>query len=203
MYPVKLASALTGVSVAQLHGWRRSELLAPEVSNTRPVAYSFRDLMALRTVARLRAEASLQKVRRAFQNMHLMELRDHPSTYTFATDGSSISVFTEDGFIDIVNNPGQFKLYTMDDILRPFKNLQGEIVVDFENPRPHLEVNEDRLGGWPTILNTRVPFDLIANLLADGSIRSETVHNYYPSVSPLAAEEALDFQEYIENRNAS
>jgi hypothetical protein len=65
-YAPKLAAALSGATIRQFAYWRRPGLdgqavLTPEYSATRPIDYSFRDVIALRTCVRLRQEASLQK----------------------------------------------------------------------------------------------------------------------------------------------
>lgn len=55
-YPPYLAAALSGATVHQLSQWRRETasgaVLIPEVSRQRPIPYSFRDVVALRTCVR-------------------------------------------------------------------------------------------------------------------------------------------------------
>lgn len=157
-FPLDLTVTLTGVTRWQLSHWRKTGLLVPEVQAYRPPLYSFRDLVALRTVAKLRAETSLQKVCRAFKNLSEFDLTEHPSAYRFATDGKTIAVWTDNGFMDIVRNPGQYHIYLLEDIFRPFVNKRGQKVADFEAPRPRISVDPHRLGagrpsqvhGFPT-----------------------------------------------------
>ena len=73
-YPPKLTAALTGATIRQLSHWRSSRapagaVLVPEISSGRPLLYSFRDVVALRTCVRLRQETSLQKIRRALDTL--------------------------------------------------------------------------------------------------------------------------------------
>ncbi|WP_309227885.1 MULTISPECIES: DUF433 domain-containing protein [unclassified Mycolicibacterium] len=197
-FPVDLTVTMTGVTRSQLTHWRRTRLLVPEAKAYRPPLYSFRDLIALRTVARLRLEASLQKVRQAFKNLPVLELAEHPSAYQFATDGKTIAVWTDSGFMDIVKNPGQLHIYSFDDIFKPFVNKRGDKVIDFRTPRPKLSVDPQRLGGWPTITGTRVPYDTIASALRGGDLRPEDVKHYYPGVSKAAAKDALSFADQVD-----
>ncbi|UQE75108.1 DUF433 domain-containing protein [Gordonia sp. PP30] len=200
-FPVELTIALTGVTRSQLDNWRRTELLIPEVNPTRPPLYSFRDLVALRTVAWLRTSTSLQKVRRAFAQLEEFDLTDHPSAYKFAVGGGSIAVWTDAGFMDLVKTPGQYQLYTLADMFRPFNNRNDEPIVDFQRPRPTLTVDPRKLGGWPTIDGTRVPFDTVADALSgDLPISEEQVRAFYPGVSPSAAHDALDFAELVSSK---
>ncbi|MFT4200493.1 MerR family transcriptional regulator [Gordonia sp. (in: high G+C Gram-positive bacteria)] len=203
-FPADLTMALTGVTKYQLANWRRTGLLVPEISTERPPLYSFRDLVALRTVAKLRASTSLQRIRRAFSNLGEFDLTDHPSEYRFAVHGKTIAVWTDEGFMDLVQEPGQYELYTLETIYRPFVNMRGEQVVDFERPRPRLEVNARRLGGWPTIEGSRVPFDTVADALTgDMAIRAEDLRRFYPGVTPVAAQDALDLAQEVASRRSA
>ena len=56
MFPLNLTSKLTGVTPSQLRSWSRSGLLVPVIRAKRPPIYSFRDLVALRSIAFLRSE---------------------------------------------------------------------------------------------------------------------------------------------------
>lgn len=75
-----LTMVLTGVTAHEVRSWRSTGLLVPEISPKRPPLYSFRDLVALRTVAHLRASISLQKVRKAFSNLEEFVARSAPRT---------------------------------------------------------------------------------------------------------------------------
>lgn len=197
---VPAAAALTGASVSQLHNWRRTDLLVPEIESAqRPLLYSFRDVIALRTVVKLRREKSLQKIRRAFANAADVDLTDHPSEWNLIDVGPSIHLVRADGgAVDVLTNPGQTTVANLGDVMGSFETEKGA-VVDLRHPRAHLEVREQKLGGWPTIEGTRVPFDVVANLIAGGDIAPADVPLYYPSVSPAAALDALDFARSLSN----
>jgi uncharacterized protein (DUF433 family) len=195
MFPTNLTSVLTGASVRQLRHWNRTQLLVPEVATGQRLLYSFRDVVALRTVVRLRGETSLQKVRLAFARMPALDFTEHPSRYQFGTDGRTIAIADERGnFVDLVVNPGQYEIVSLADIFQPFRNKRGEPVVDFLHPREHLEVRAGRIGGWPTIADTRIPYDTVADLVAAGDVALDEVGYYYPGVDADAARDAVDFQ---------
>lgn len=189
-FPPELASVLTGASIGQLANWRRGDrLLVPEVSATRPVLYSFRDLVALRTFVRLRSVVPLQRIRKAMRSLKAMDLTDHPSRYQLVSDGGSVYLIEsegEKGATDLVLAPGQKVLLTLEDAFEPFVNLQQRRVVNFRHPRARLSVREQRVGGWPTIDGTRVPYDTVARLVA-GGVSAEDVARFYPTVSAEGA----------------
>jgi len=166
--------------------------------------YSFRDVVALRSVVKLRSVKSLQKIRKAFRNMPSLDLTEHPSAYSLVDTGASILVVKNDGEgVDVLQTPGQTQLANLEEIMNPFTTDEGNKVVGLLRPRARLEVREQRLGGWPTIEGTRVPFDVIANLIADGSVTAASVSSYYPSVSEAAALDALDFARSLPNWSES
>ncbi|GAA2043373.1 hypothetical protein GCM10009720_25270 [Yaniella flava] len=199
-FPEDLTSALTGASVYQLREWRNKGLLIPEVRRLRPPLYSFRDLVAVRAVVFLRSQVSLQRIGKAFKALKELDLTDHPSRYAFGVHDKDISVETADGdIIDLIGKKGQHNLFRLDQIFRPFENFKGNEVVDFEHPRPNLELNHGRLGGWPTITGTRVPYQNVANLLTGGDYSVKDIEAFYPSVSVDAVDDAVSFHEQVKS----
>jgi uncharacterized protein (DUF433 family)/DNA-binding transcriptional MerR regulator len=197
-YSKALASVLTGATPFQLGYWSRRGLLVPEVSNGRPPIYSFRDLVALRSMVFLRSHTSFQRIGTAFSNLDLMDLTEHPSKYKFATDGKTIIVDPGDGSgIDLVKKPGQRDSFTFDEIMDSFKDFKDREVVDFRRPSEHVELNFSRLGGWPTVAGTRIPYDLVANLVDHKTIFEDDVPDYFPSVSADAARDVVAFDQKV------
>lgn len=194
MFPIDLAATLSGATISQLSNWRRSDLLRPEVSGN-PVLYSFRDIMALRTLSKLRSRVPLQRIRKAFAALSEFDLTEHPSAYSLVTDDSSIFIVHDDGeATDLVINKGQSIITGLTDIFAPFVNLRGREVPDLVNPRPRLSLSEKMLGGFPAIKGTAVPYDRVTTLLRDGSVPMQYISHFYPSVSPADAEDAIDFE---------
>lgn len=173
--------------------------MVPEVRAYRPPLYSFRDLVLLRSIVFLRAETSSQRIHRAFANLDLVDLTDHPSRYQFATDGKTIYAGLDDGqAIDLVRRVGQIDMFTFEDLSREFQNFRRVTVPDFRRPSTHIEVRYRRLGGWPTIEGTRIPYDTVANLVDFQTVYPLDVEHYYPSVSSAAAQDAVDFKRRVE-----
>lgn len=198
-FPTKLTSKMSGATLHQLSYWRAQKILVPEIESSKsPFLYSFRDIIALRTFAWIRGDHSLQLIRRMFDTMGELEMVEHPSSYKIAKLGSSLGVLREDGvIIDVAKEPGQEVLGTLEDVFAEFEDRKGRKVENLLHPREGVEVNPDRLGGWPTIAGTRIPFDTIADLIADGSIPPEKIANLYPGVSASAARDALSYQDSI------
>ncbi|WP_407320771.1 DUF433 domain-containing protein [Isoptericola halotolerans] len=202
-FPLKLASLLSGATRHQLNAWRASGLVVPEIRPFRPPLYSFRDLILLRSIAFLRAETSSQKVHKAFANLSLLEITSHPSRYQFGTDGTTIWIGLDGGqAVDLVQRVGQIDLFTFEDLTSEFVNFRGTTVPNFDRPADHVQVRYRRMGGWPTIEETRVPYDTVANLVDYRTVFPDDVHHYYPGVTAEAAESAVGFNRQVEEAAA-
>lgn len=199
-FPLNLTSALTGASISQLRRWSRGDLLVPEGHKTRPMLYSFRDLIALRTIVFLRNETSLQRVRRALSNLDVIDMTEHPSAYTFATDGRTIGVVDEMNgqVVDLVRSPGQTSDLSLASAFEKFTTKSGRAVPRFLQPRPRIEVSPRRMGGWPTVQGTRITYDAIADLVDNKTIFPADVPRYYP-VEMADVEDALDFAREVKS----
>lgn len=197
-YDAALTVTLTGVTVNQLNDWRRKKILVPEVSAGRPVEYSFRDLVALRVLAKLRVHTSLQQIRKALANLSEFEMVEHLSEYMFATDGKTVKVKTDSGFMNLNDNQkGQYEFYTLGNIYEPFMNLNDRQVPDFMHPRTNLSVNPKRMGGFPTIRGSRVPYIDVAELYRSGELEPGEISDFYPGVTDEAARDAVDFHNSV------
>lgn len=200
-FDANLVVALTGASKNQLYEWNRTELLVPEVSTDRVEGFlwSFRDVLALRTFMKLRSNHSLQAIRKAMSNLRELNLTEHPASYTLTSDGSSVFLVEGQEATDLLQRKHQQLISKLDDIFRgfPHPNKKGT-VVDLGRPRQTLEVDERRLAGFPTIQGTRIPFDIIGNLVYDGEVSFDEVSTYYPGVTPDQARDALSFLKQVE-----
>lgn len=98
MYPTPIAAALSGATERQLSYWRRPRgvtepLLVPEYGDERAWFYSFRDVVALRAFVATREQVSLQKLRKAVQQMDLP--KHHPSEYRILGYGNDVVVWDQ------------------------------------------------------------------------------------------------------------
>ncbi|WP_228002114.1 DUF433 domain-containing protein [Nocardia australiensis] len=130
-----------------------------------------------------------------------MDLTDHPSRYRLVSDGDSVYLVDEEGqAMDLVRRPGQRVIAELDEVFAPFRNFNDDPVVDFLHPRQRLEVREGRMGGWPTVSGTRVPYDTVAGLQrGEHGISAQDVNRFYPDVSTDAALDAISFDEQVKS----
>ncbi|MCL0120141.1 DUF433 domain-containing protein [Corynebacterium pygosceleis] len=188
---------LTGATESQLNRWAREGILVPEIQQSRPKLYSFRDLVALRMIARLRSTVSLQKIRLALQTLEDYDLTDHLSEYRFATDSKSVKLWTENGFMDVVNNPGQWELFNLEKIYESFVNFRKRTVPHLLEPSNGIKISPDRLGGRPTIRDLRVPFDTVIGW-SEEVTTDEDLKEYYPFLTMRDVLNAESFKHDLE-----
>jgi uncharacterized protein (DUF433 family) len=86
----------------------------------------------------------------------------------------------------------------MSDVLRPFLNKNDIEVPALFRPREHIAVNPAVRAGHPVIVGTRVPYENVAGLVADG-VPADSIENYYPSVNADAAIDAWNFAKYVDS----
>lgn len=190
-----LVSVLSGATPSQLYRWRRRGLLTPEVQAERPPLYSFRDLVVARSLAFLRGRVSAQRITKAVSTMKDMDglTWNHLSQFSFGTDGDTIFIGIpgEDTAVDVLRHPGQIEVFSFQELFDAFADFKGRPVVDLRRPEPNLEVDPDRLGGWPTVAKSRVPYDLVAQVIDGDDVTIEDIGEFFPGVSPDAARDAL------------
>jgi uncharacterized protein (DUF433 family)/DNA-binding transcriptional MerR regulator len=199
-FPSYIAATLSGASLRQLQYWRESELLVPEFGKASGrLAYSFPDVLALRTFVYLRERTSLQAIRKAVGNLREFGNLEHLASYKLWSDEGRIVLIEESGGVmDLTETPGQYLFAaTMGEVFKRFINVQGATVVDLRRPRRHVAVDPDTHGGYPVIAGTRLQFDLVSSLVEDGVPPAE-VRDFYPAVSAAAAVDAADFARLVQ-----
>lgn len=178
----------------------------PEHRDGRRWLYSFRDLLALRTVVFLREERSLQKIRQAIQTLDDIGDKEHLSAYVLVpTDDGSIGWIDRDqsSFVDLVKKPGSLREpVVMEQVFGPFRDKDGLLVRPLYEPFPMIRVSPDVRGGYPVIKGTRVPYNAVSGLVQDG-VPPRKVRQFYPSVSASGARDAEKFADYVEARTSS
>lgn len=206
-YSTQLAAALTGATESQLRYWRlardgKEPLLAPEYGSRPAVAYSYRDIVALRMFTRLRERVSLQKIRRAVSYLEQHLPGEHLSEQQLAAvpGGRSIVWISNEGdYFDVVERPGQSGIKViMDEIFREFRTERGQDVPDLSRPAAGLTIDPEVRGGIPVAEGTRVTYNTLAGLTRDG-LSVAQVRDLYPWVSSESVAGAAEFADRVES----
>ncbi|MCO8273504.1 DUF433 domain-containing protein [Actinoplanes sp. TRM 88003] len=168
------------------------------------MAYSFRDLVALRTFVYLREACPLPSIRRALDRL---SVTGHLSQYRLVDRGRRRIALVHNagdgpgraqvGPVDLVEQPGQqITVIKFGDVLRSF-SLGDVEIPDLVRPRQRISVDPSVRHGCPVVAGTRVDFDLVAGLVRDG-VPPKAVKEYYPGVTAAAARDAASFADYVD-----
>lgn len=204
-YRADRAAALSGVPKSTVHYWAREEILVPSISAERIKLWSYSDLMALRTIAWLRATktspdgqvvppTTMRAVRRALGELAQLDLQlwQDDETPHVAVDRTGRTVIEAS---DSAVRPGGQAILDADmlDLLRPFE-LGGDVHgPDLVAPRPRLRIVPGKLAGAPHVHRTRIETEALAALARRGMQLGKIVA-LYPVIETADVEEALDLE---------
>jgi uncharacterized protein (DUF433 family) len=208
-YPADRAAALSGVPKSTVHYWARTGVLVPSLSEVRVKLWSYSDLMALRTIAWLRATkkapdgqdvpaTAMRAVRKA-----LRDLADLDLGLWGEKGGPNIAVDRAGQIVlDVGAAPyrpgGQHLLEaSMLELLRPFEispSLRGP---DLVAPRPRLRIVPGKLAGAPHVQRTRIETEALAALARRGLDRGQIVE-LYPALEDADVADALDLEHQLQ-----
>jgi uncharacterized protein (DUF433 family) len=208
-YPADRAAALSGVPKSTVHYWARTEILVPSVSAVRVKLWSYSDLMALRTIAWLRASkqapdgqevprTAMGAVRAALQELAELDLSlwSQDGGPGVAVDRAGAIVIDAD---DRARRPGGQHLIDADmlDLLRPFEISPLVRGPDLVAPRPRLRIVPGKLSGAPHVHRTRIETEVLAALARRGLDRGQIVE-LYPAIKDADVAEALDLERQLD-----
>jgi uncharacterized protein (DUF433 family) len=192
---------LTGLSSRQLRYWERTEFFLPDYPpGARPSrVYSFRDVVGLYTIARLRKDydVSLQELRRIGEY-----LREHHET-PWASLGFYLQRGTRrfyfrtpdapDRFLDVRPEGQEVISFEMQRIANDVR----ERVREFRRRRPDqvgtVEQSRRVVGNAPVLAGTRVPTSAVWSFHAAGRTTEEILREY-PTLTAQDVEAAIEYE---------
>jgi uncharacterized protein (DUF433 family) len=188
-YSVGEAASITGVPPSTLHYWIRTDLVHASQATGRWIL-DFLDLRDVKVVAELRsAGAKLHKIRRAIDWLRdYDEEVDRLLDANFYVNGNGDVTWDEGGTgLALAANRGGQICVKLSDINRSLGISAGPGKVLNMRPIPEVEINPAVRGGTPVVRGTRVPTELVSELVQSGYTKAEIVE-LYPSVPPEAIE---------------
>jgi uncharacterized protein (DUF433 family) len=223
-YPAEMAAALSGVTMAQLRDWRRDRGCGPVLGPARPdgpAPYGFGDVLALRAFVRLGRRVPLRRIGEAFRALEdpggpvqlrgLCLVREGGAVLRDGapgarhggvrgrcggTDPGAPGTGAPRAGVPGRGRAGRVLLAPLSQVLGEFTPRAGVVVPSLLRPRHHVVLAPGTQGGQPVIAGTRVPFDAVADLVADG-VPPERVGDHYPGVTAAAARDAVSFARYV------
>jgi uncharacterized protein (DUF433 family) len=163
---------LTGLSKRQIQYWDEQDFIRPSLTSRqgrgRRRLYSFRDVVALRAAAEIRAAVSLQLIRKVDAYLRQLDYEHPMAEIAFEIVGDDL-FFEEAGAVRHARRPEQTVLrvtvpfaHLVNDLERRIAKLDKRVVGKLERRR-------STLGGKLLIAGTRIPVSTIQRMRDDGA----------------------------------
>lgn len=190
--------SLTGLSKRQLQYWEETRLIRPSLSRPdargrgRPRMYDFRDLVELKTAARLRRSGvSLQHIRRVHKHLRALDYAKPFAELHFEATEDGDLVFVESGTVRGGRRPEQALIAVTVPLPAIIDDLQAQIASLDVRRVGKVERRRGTLGGKAVIAGTRIPVSTVQRL-AHGGLNTDQIIELYPDLTPEDINAALE-----------
>lgn len=202
-YEAARAAQLSGIPKSTVYDWVRERVLVPDFRRATPMRWSYRDLVYLRLLARLRQhgmprEAAAERVRLVRQvaaDERVDEVR--LTRHGLLLPGERHDRLTGEAVLaELVELIDRF------DLLEPIAGvstgrLWGPNLV---RPTDHTFISPAVLGGEPCIEGTRIPTASVYTLVDGRRMSAAQVVVLYPQLAEDRVEEAVDLERRMRER---
>lgn len=194
--------ALTGLSTRQLRYWDQTGFFEPEYDGGNSRVYSFRDLVGLRTVARLRRSVPLQELRKV--GAWLKRKHDTPwSSLRFYLSGRTVH------FKDPVSQrvmtarpPEQTVCVEMEEIVDETRRLVEQRRRRHRSDVGQIARRRGVVQNAAVVAGTRIPVEAIWNF-HDAGYSIARILREYPSLTRKDVQAAIEFSQQQRGKQAS
>ncbi len=187
------ARALTGLTKRQIQYWDERRFIRPSLTSRqgrgRRRLYNFRDLVALRTAAELRAHISLQLIRKVDAYLRGLDYEHPMAELSFEVVGGEL-YFEEAGTVRRAKRPEQTVMRVTVPFAHLINDLEKKIAKLDERPVGELERRRRTLGGKLLIAGTRIPVEVIQRMREDGASEA-IILKLYPDLTRRDVRAAL------------
>lgn len=208
-YTADRAAALSGVPKSTVHYWARKDILVPSISAERVKLWSYNDLLALRTIAWLRASkavsdehtvppSTMKAVRTALRELASLDLGlwTEEGSPNVAVDRRGRIVLSAEPSPEHPDGQGVLDAEALD-LLRPLTIGSEVHGPDLVSPRPRLRIVPGKLAGAPHVHRTRIETEALAALSRRGMSTGKIVA-LYPAIEIADVEDALALEHELQ-----
>lgn len=197
-YPADRAAHLSGVPRSTVYEWAREAVLVPDYSHATPKLWSYRDLVFLRLLARMR-HSGIARVHAAEALKQLRALLAQPgSDITWVRIGNGL--FVGDDTHDLITKQQAFEQVLS--ITKPFNLLEPIEGVndhpiwgpDLVEPSAHTYISPHVMGGEPCVDSTRIPSATVLALVDSRGLTSAKIVRLYPQLTSEGIKDAVELE---------
>ena len=196
-YGADRAAQLSGIPRSTLYEWQRQAVYRPDFVRTKPMAWSYRDLIYLRLLAWMRS----QRVERRYAADRVAEVRkasiEGERIEQVRTDGRSVLLNNETRNRSTGQDPFQdieiLDLISAFDLLEPVEELGDRPLwgPDLVNPSERSFISPWVMAGEPCVTDTRIPTSTLYALRVDRRLSTDRIVALYPGVNGNAVDDAI------------
>jgi uncharacterized protein (DUF433 family)/DNA-binding transcriptional MerR regulator len=206
-YPGPRAAQLSGVPRSTVYDWAREGVLVPDYAGAKPRLWSYRDLVFLRLLARMR-HAGIDRAEAAADIAALRERLSRPDadiTKVRIRDGLFVGDATEEIRTGQRALPDVLGLVQEFDLLEPIEGVSKRAMwgPDLLQPSPHTYISPQVMGGEPCVDASRVPTASVMALVEQRGLSSDNVVRLYPQLTAEGVADAVDLEQRMRNRQAA
>lgn len=206
-YPAERASHLSGVPRSTVYDWAREGVLVPDHHHASPKLWSYRDLVFLRLLARMRHNG-MDRDQAAASVRRLRDLLTDPD-FDVTTVRVGSGVFLDGSSEELTTKQQAFEVAL--GVLEPFDLLAPLQDVnelprwgpDLLVPSRHTYISPDVMGGEPCVGDTRIPSASILSLVTTRHLSVPKVVQLYPQLTAELVEDAIDLEHRMRRQPAA
>lgn len=205
-YEAARAAQLSGIPRSTLYDWVRERVLVPDFHRASPMRWSYRDLVYLRLLARLRQHGmerddAAERVRLVRRLAAAGEVESVRLTHR----GLLLPGETHDRLTGEAVLADLAELIDSFDLLEPIAGVNtGRLwEPNLVKPTEHTFISPDVLGGEPCIEGTRIPTASVHALVAHRGMNTTQVVALYPQLTPTWVDEAIGLERDMRARPAA
>lgn len=172
---------LTGLTKRQLRYWDETGFFSPALSSPRSRVYSFRDLVGLRTIAKLRESVPLQELRKI--GAWLKDEHKTPwASLRFYLDGRTVYFRDQQGAIVSTKPRGQTVCIEMREIVNETRALVRDQRTRSKSDVGKIVRRRRVVQNSPVLSGTRIPVQAVWNFRQAGYTEKQ-IQAEYPSLT--------------------
>ena len=191
-FSIEQVCSLAGLSKRQLFYWDNTGFFSPEFDSGGRRVYSFRDLVALRTIAKLRERVPLQELRKIGVWLH--KKHDTPwASLRFYLAGRTVH-FRDPATQSLVaaKPEGQLVCIEMQEIVNETRALVNTRRRRDKRQLGRIEKHRGVARNAPVLAGTRIPAQAVWNFHEAG-YETDAILKEYPSLTPKDVRAAINF----------
>lgn len=197
-YQAERTAHLSGVPRSTIYDWAREQVLVPDYKNASPMMWSYRDLVFLRLLARMRqhgitrpqAAEEVRELRNALAQSGSAISSVRIGSGLFVGDDTHEFLTGQQAFEEVLQVTHQF------DLLGPIEGVNDYPTwgPDLLEPSDHTYISPHVMGGEPCVDSTRIPSASVLALVDIRSLTTAKIVRLYPQLTPEGVEDAVDLE---------